>query len=368
MRPFLRIALAAVAVAALAAVAWFWLGRREEPPRPRDEVVGEIDAELTRLSSRGLAGAVVLEQDGQVLLSKGYGLADRASGRAVTPDTGFDIGSLVKPFTTLAVLKLETQGALHRSDSIARFLPGFPADKARITLQQLLTHSSGLPDIVDADGRPWEYTTDYDYEPVSRDELLRRAVKARLVFEPGAKSEYSNLGFSLLGAIVEIASGEPYERFLQRAVLTPAGMTRTGYQGPGWQGAELAVGYRGDARWGTPLDHPWLADGPSWNLRANGGMLSTAGDLHRWIRAVAGDAFLTPAEKNAFFELTVHLNKRGVRTMGAAGSNTIFDAAYLWYPDEQRTLVMVTSSDSWRAEKLIPDLARKMRSIRPPGQ
>jgi len=368
MKLAVRIALAAGVLAALVAAVWFWLGRREEPPKPRDQVIAEIDADLTRLASRGLGGAVVLEQDGEVLISKGYGLADRASGRAATPDTGFDIGSLVKPFTTVAVLKQESGGALHRTDSIARFLPDLPADKARITVQQLLTHSSGLPDIVDAEGRPWGYTTDYDYEPVSRDELLRRATKARLIFEPGERSEYSNLGFSLLGAIVEIASGEPYERFLQRTVFQPAGMTRTGYRGPGWTNAELAVGYRGDSRWGTPLDHPWLADGPSWNLRANGGMLSTAEDLHRWIRALAGEVLLTPAEKKAFFELSVHLNKRGVRTFGAAGSNTIFDAAYLWYPDENRTLVMLTSSDSWRAEKLIPDLARKMRSIRRPGR
>jgi CubicO group peptidase (beta-lactamase class C family) len=106
-------------------------------------------------------------------------------------------------------------------------------------------------------------------------------------------------------------------------------MTRTGYVGPGWRRAELAVGYKGDHAWGKPLDHPRLPDGPSWNLRANGGMLSTVDDLYRWLVALAGTALLTPTEKSAFFDLYLHVNKRGARLVGVAGSNKIFDACYL---------------------------------------
>ncbi|MGH9421688.1 MAG: serine hydrolase domain-containing protein, partial [Thermoanaerobaculia bacterium] len=186
-----------------------------------------------------------------------------------------------------------------------------------------------------------------------------------LIYTPGEKTKYSNLGFSLLGVIVEIASGEPYEQFLQETIFQPAGMTRTGYRSPGWKQTELAVGYQNDKPWGTPLDHAWLADGPSWNLRANGGMLSTAQDLYKWIEALNGGKLFTVAEKKAFFELNVHRNKRGARTMGVAGSNDIFDASYLWYVDERRVLVMLTNSDAYRAEEMIPDLAAKMRDISP---
>ncbi|HEY2093341.1 MAG TPA: serine hydrolase domain-containing protein [Thermoanaerobaculia bacterium] len=358
-----RTAIAAAVLAAIVAGAVWYFRGREEPPQPKAEVVAGIDGYLSGLTSKGFAGAVLLENDGEVLLDKAYGAADRTGGRPVTTATGFDIGSLVKPFTATAILKLESRGKLRRSDSISRFFPSAPPDKTRITVQQLLEHTSGLPDIVDAASKPLGYTQDYDYEPVSRDEMVRRVLNAKLLSAPGEKSRYSNSGYSLLGAIIEIASGEPYEQFVRETIFEPAGMTRTGYLAPGWQRSDLAVGYLRNERWGTPLDHRWLSDGPSWNLRANGGMLSTTADLAKWIHALAGETLLTAAEKKALFDLYVHRNKRGARTMGAAGSNDVFDACYLWYVDENRLLVMLTSSDAWRAEEMIPDLAKRMRRI-----
>jgi CubicO group peptidase (beta-lactamase class C family) len=335
--------------------------------KPAVQVIAEIEDDLGRKVPDGFAGSVVLSQDGAILLDMGYGLADRAAARPVSPATGFDIGSLVKPFTAIAILKLETMGKLRRSDSIARYLPGVPPDKTPITIQHLLTHTSGLPDIVGPSSNPLEYTPDFDYVPVTRDEIVRRAMHAKLRSAPGAKEAYSNLGYSLLGAIVEITSGMPYEAFVNATIFRPASMTRTGYLIPGWKKAELAVGYQGDKAWGTPLDHPWLPDGPSWNLRANGGMLSTAEDLHRFLMALGRGTLLTPAENAAFTELFVHRNARGARTLGAAGSNEIFDACYLSYLDEHRSLVMLTSSDRFRAEKIVPALARSMRSIKTRG-
>ena len=362
-----RIVLIAIIVIAAAVLAWRWKSAHQ-PPRPRAQVIAEIDNDLRERAARGFAGVVLLEQNGTILLHRGYGLADRAAARPITVDTGFDIGSLVKPFTCAAIFKLEGAGKLHRSDTLGRFFANVPADKASITVEQLLAHTSGLPDFVDRASKPVRYSTDDndpDYEPVSRDEIVRRAMGAKLLFTPGQKSEYSNLGYSLLGAIVEIASGQPYERFVNAAVFRPAGMTRTGYLLPGWTRAQLAVGYKGSRAWGTPLDHPWLADGPSWNLRANGGMLSTAEDLRRWLDALEHDKIFTPAEKAAFFDLSIHKNRRGARTMGVAGSNEIFDACYLWYVDEHRAIIALTSSDQSRAEKMVPDLARQMRDMTP---
>lgn len=240
-----------------------------------------------------------------------------------------------------------------------------PADKAAITVNQLMDHSSGLPDIVGANSSPIDYVPDTDYQPVSRDEIVRRALHAKLIFSPGEKSEYSNIGYSLLGAIIEIASGQSYEAYVHDRIFRPAGMARTGYLIPNWKNGELAVGYYKGQRWGTPLEHPWIGDGPSWNLRANGGMLSTVQDLYKWIQALEGNKILTPAATQKFFNLYVHKNKRGARTMGAAGSNDVFDASYLWYVDEHRLLIMLTNSDQYRAEKMIPDLAKEMRRIRP---
>ncbi|HEX3109741.1 MAG TPA: serine hydrolase domain-containing protein, partial [Thermoanaerobaculia bacterium] len=207
-----------VAVVAVVAGAFWYFRGREESPQPKEVVIRGIDGYLSSLTSKGFAGAVLLEDKGEVLLDKGYGAADRTSGRPVTTATGFDIGSLVKPFTAAAILKLESRGKLRRSDPISRFFPSAPPDKAHITVQQLLEHTSGLPDIVDAVSKPVTYTPDFDYEPVSRDEIVRRAMNAKLLSVPGAKSLYSNLGYSLLGAIVEIPSGEPYEQFVRETI------------------------------------------------------------------------------------------------------------------------------------------------------
>ncbi|HEY6138424.1 MAG TPA: serine hydrolase domain-containing protein [Thermoanaerobaculia bacterium] len=360
-----KLLIGVLAAAVIAGGAYWWTHRsRPIVFKPKDQVVAEIDGDLRQRVANGFAGTVVLSDKGAVILDKGYGLADRAAGRPVLVTTGFDIGSLVKPFTTIAVLRLESRGTLKRSDSIARYLPNVPPDKTGITIQQLLTHSSGLPDIVDASSKPVDYTPDFDYEPVTREEIVRRAMAAKLEFAPGTKEVYSNLGFSLLGAIIETASGLPYEEVVEQLIFRPAGMTRTGYRIPRWSKGELAVGYRDDAAWGTPLDHRWLADGPSWNLRANGGMISTAEDLHRFLAALDRGTLLSPREREAFAELAVRRNARGARTFGAAGSNGIFDGCYLWYVDEHRSLVMLTSSDRVRAETIVPELARSMRSIR----
>jgi len=358
--------LAAVVVVAASVGTWLVLRSRSQTPQTKEEVVRAIDSDLASLARKQFAGSLLLALDGEVLLARGYGIADRRSGRLVTPETGFDIGSLVKPFTAAAVLQLESQGRLHVQDAIGGWFPDVPPDKAKITVQELLDHSSGLPDIVDANSNPVDYTPDFDYEPVSRDELVRRALHAQLIFPAGQKSQYSNLGYSLLGVIVEKASGQAYEPYVQDNVFRPAGMTRTGYLAPGWKRSELAVGYSGGTPWGTPLEHPWLADGPSWNLRANGGMLSTVRDLYRWLQALEGNRVLSAEAREKFARLYVHTNRRGARTLGGAGSNEIFDACYLWYLDEHRVLVMLTSTDKYRAEKMIPDLAGQMRRIRTP--
>jgi CubicO group peptidase (beta-lactamase class C family) len=361
----MKLILVGAIVIALSFAVWFFLrGRSDKPPAPKAEVLRGIDSDLRDLAAKGLSGTLLLAQDGEVLMTRGYGLADRSSGRAVTIETGFDIGSLVKPITAAAILQLESQGKLRLDDRIGKFFTDAPSDKAAITVKELLDHSSGLPDIVDSHSKPADYMPDFDYEPVSRDEIVRRALHASLIFPPGQKSEYSNLGYSLLGAIIELSSGQGYESYVQDHILRPAGMTRTGYLAPGWKSGELAVGYYKGERWGTPLEHRWLADGPSWNLRANGGMLSTVGDLYKWIVALEGNILLTPAAKEKFASFYIHKNQRGTRTMGAAGSNNVFDACYLWYVDEHRVLIMLTSSDKYRAEKMIPDLAKEMRRIR----
>lgn len=241
--------------------------------------VGDLGLDLPAGSS-GSVSAVV---DGEVVSCDGWG----ESGC----DTVHDIGSVTKQFTAAAVVKLASQGRLAVTDGLGRWFADVPPDKRDITVRHLLTHTAGL---VDALGD--------DYDPLDRDAMVAGALGSRLRSEPGRRYHYSNLGYSLLAAIVEEASGQDYEAYLRAELFEPAGMTRTGYVLPDWDDEEVALEYDArDRSQGRPFDHPWAEDGPYWNLRGNGGILSTAGDMSRWLAALDGEAVLDEAAKAELF-------------------------------------------------------------------
>ncbi|WP_328868800.1 beta-lactamase family protein [Streptomyces sp. NBC_00287] len=261
--------------------------------QPRD---GESVADfLRRTLLAGPSGTVIAARGDRLAYCGGFGTADRAAGTPASCLTVYDVMSITKQFTAAAVVKLEVMGRLRVSDPISRFLGGgrpVPEDKRGITIEHLLTHTSGL---VEALGD--------DYDPLSREELVRRALSSKLRSAPGKEFHYSNTGYSLLAAIVEEASGETYERFLARHLFAPAGMEQTGYVLPRWPRHLIAVEYDSKGRSkGRPFDHPWAADGPYWNLRGNGGMLSTAQDMLRWHHALLGDEILPTRARDKLFE------------------------------------------------------------------
>ncbi|WP_205471797.1 serine hydrolase [Nocardioides sp. SYSU D00038] len=285
---------------------------RSEQPAPPEREPEEEPERIAVLRPtdvpEGSSGSLVATLDGEVVTCRGWGEADHATGAAAGCDTVFDIGSVSKQFTAAAVVKLQEQGRLRVADPLSRFLDGVPDDKRAITVEHLLTHTAGL---VEALGD--------DYEPLSRDALVAGALAAPLRSRPGAHHHYSNLGYSLLAVVVEEASGLGYEEYLARELLAPAGMTDTGYVLPEWDAADVAVEY--DARGrpqGRPYDHPWAADGPYWNLRGNGGLLSTARDLGRWLLALDGDEVLSERAKEELFRPRV-LEEPGGETRYAYG-------------------------------------------------
>lgn len=322
----------------------------------------EIEQYLNGLEAKGFSGAVLLAKDNKVLLRKGYGLADRQNNRKITPETGFCIGSITKIFTSAAIFKLEQERKLSVEDKISKYFKNVPPDKAGITVYQLLTHTSGMPDLVEAGGKIVDnYSVDYDYKLVSRDEIINRAMLSKLRFQPGKERKYSNTGYSLLGAIIEMVSGKTYEQYVYDELFAPAGMKKTGYKIPKWEKQDLAAGYEKEKFWGTPLDHLWFEDGPSWNLRANGGMISTVDELYLWIKALESNRILPEEAKEKFLTaMRVLPNQRGVRVMGPAGSNGIFNAVYLWVLEENRVLVILTNSDKYPAEDYVGGLAGMM--------
>ena len=239
------------------------------------------------------------------------------------------------------------------TDPIGKYFPTLPAAIASITVGQLVFHTAGLPDLIDAGGNPVPYSIEYDYVPVSRDEMLARTAKTRLIFSPGEREEYSNLGYNLLGALLEIASEETYEELLETRIFAPAEMTRTGYYFPDWKTLPFADGCRPDSRWGSPLvDGMWTADGPSWNLKAAGGLLTTVDDLARWFGALGAGRFLGPEMQSRYLDdRLVHSKLFDQRAMGPAGSNGIFNAVAYWAESSDLRVVVVTTHSGFQAER-----------------
>ncbi|MGH7597255.1 MAG: serine hydrolase domain-containing protein, partial [bacterium] len=177
----------------------------------------KLDQYMTRLAKFGFSGAMLVAQKGKIILHKGYGWADMARGIPITNATVFDIASLTKQFTAAAILKLEVQNRLKIGDRLSKFLSNVPKDKAGITLHHLLAHTAGLPaELAHEDN-------------FTRERFIAAVLRAPLKTRPGQKYSYSNLGYTLLAAIIEMVSGQSYETFLAKELFEPAGMRHTGF-------------------------------------------------------------------------------------------------------------------------------------------
>ena len=273
----MRRALLATALSAATAAA-------QSPPAAPSLVRGaaaeRVDAHLSRLVPYGYSGAVALSVDGRVVLAKGYGLADRARRIAFDAGTAVPTGSIAKAFTRVAIVQLAAEGRLGPQGlgaELRRFFPDAPANKAPITVQQLLDHRAGLP-LYHAP----------DDQRLEKEEFLRRVWGAPLRFAPGARQAYSNTGYGLLAAIIERVTGRDYESVVKERVFQRAGMRSTGWRTVAWPAERVAHGYGPEGRdAGTMLDLPPAADGGlSWSIRGAGGFLTTAGDLVRFREAI----------------------------------------------------------------------------------
>ncbi len=243
----------------------------------RDQVNGQLgtrlDSQLTRFAEYGFSGTVLVVRDGRVVLLKGYGQANVERGIRHTATTRFEMNSMTKMFTGVAILQLAAEGRLRLNDPVARYLDGLPPAKQGATIEQLATHTSGLiPEGTDLAGN-------------SREAFVRDIGRSPVESAPGERYRYSNAGFSLLAAIIETVSGETYEQYLRRRLFAPAGMqTATFRDEVSFDDPLFAHGYIG-----TPAA---LEPGPpnpyAWGTRGAGGVWATVGDIYRWLVAVDG--------------------------------------------------------------------------------
>ena len=258
----------------------------------RGEIAARVDTFLTRASLHGLSGAIVVARQGEVILRKGYGLADRERRVPIGPETPFFVGSLARQFTATAILRLAADGRLGVDDSLGRFFPDAPPDKRRITVLQLLTHTSGLP-----------YLPSHGLFGLgTRDSVMREMLAEPLEFAPGNHYEYSTPGYILLAGIIERASGVTYEQYL-RSLFERAGLTSTGFVGEHTRWSTSPIRSYSDAN-----AEDLLADVPPLpRLVGGGSIVSTVGDLHKWYASLVAGDVLPAAQRDELFAPALHL-------------------------------------------------------------
>jgi CubicO group peptidase (beta-lactamase class C family) len=338
-------------------------GLPSEGTTPTTEINDDVEALFDELEAADFNGVVSLRTGHQVT-TRSFGTADRENDVAIDDETVFDIGSVTKQFTAAAILHLETEGRLSVDDTLGQHVPDLPADTAAITLHQLLTHTAGLP-----------HGFGPDDEPLTRSDFLARVAETPLVDAPGERFEYSNIGYSLLTAVIEFETGEPYESYLRSALFEPAGMLDTGYVLPDWDGHTIAVGYdhRTGDRFGRPNEQPWDANGPYWNLFGNGGILSTAADMLRWDVALAGDDILDAAAKAKLFAPHVSVSPEvhygygwlivatpsGAPIITHNGGNGVFYADLMRFTDQDAAVYVATNSHQDDVGSITDELANR---------
>ena len=305
-----------------------------------------IDRFMTAAARLGMEGTLLVEQDGAVILHKGYGIANRATGARATIHTPYLLGSLSKQFTAAAIYKLAAQGRLTLHDSLGRWFPEAPADKRAITLDQLLHHTSGLP---------------YQQEGGLRDTLSTAALVRELLgdplsFAPGERYQYSNPGYNLLGVVVERASGMKFDDDLRSALLVPAGMTETGFadEPQRWPADAITPSYSGADPDAPPL-FP-LRTAP--RLMGDGSVVSTTGDLWKWEQALRAYTVLDSASTRAMFApgpassavgryaggWQVVRSQRGTTVIMHEGDLGGFNADMRRLVDEHATIIFLSNS------------------------
>jgi CubicO group peptidase (beta-lactamase class C family) len=243
---------------------------------------------LIQTNDPGLA--VLVAQNGKILIEKCYGLADVEHHLPVTAQTTFRIASITKQFTAAAILRLQEERKLSINDKLSQYIPDFPRGN-EVTLRELLNHTSGIH----------SYTREPDFmnrvtNATTTTAIVEEIKKYPYDFDPGAKWDYDNSGYMLLGYIVEKVSGQSYAEFLRENFFQPLGMTNTGVYRANLELPHEALGYS--------LSKTGFKPALNWDMSWAGGagaLYSTVDDLYRWNEAIFNGRVLDAASLKAAF-------------------------------------------------------------------
>ncbi len=249
----------------------------------KQDLMLRLDKAVAPYIDSGFVGVVLVADSSDVILNKAYG----KNGSKLNPNTAFWIASNTKPVTAIAILKLAEEGRLSVKDSITKYFKNVTADKKSITIEQLLTHTSGLP-------------SDFVCEGEQNSELaMKKILSQKLIAQPGKEFNYTNDGYILLAAIIEKSSGIKYESYVRSTIFIKAGMIHSNFWGddaavvdPVNDSAQYQLFYSKIFKNGKPLEN--------WNNKGAAGISSTTGDLYKMLVSLKEGRLL---DKNSLKEL-----------------------------------------------------------------
>ena len=319
------------------------------------ELFDKIDSYLESSVTNGFSGVVLVAKKGKIILSKGYGWADRENKIPNKPSTVFNIGSVTKQFTASAILKLVEQGKIKTSDKISSYFSQIPIDKSDITIHQLLTHTSGISN----------RTGGFRYNEASKEQFLKEFFESELQSKPGTKYQYANANYIMLTAILESVSRQTYSSFLHDYLFEPSQMKSTGYKSITFNTERLAHGYYYNtndeqwADWGTTQQHLPYND-KHWYSIGKGDIHSTVEDLYKWHVALKNNVVLasktreiqeTPyvAENDKMtsyygYGWAISKSDRETKIVAHNGSNGLYFADFVRFIDDDVVVIYITNA------------------------
>lgn len=302
-------------------------------------------------------GTVLVTQGDKIILDKGYGHANLEWQIPDVPEAKFRLGSITKQFTAASILLLEERGKLSTDDLVKKYMPDAPAAWDKITIYNLLTHTSGIPSFTDfPDYRSTEAT------PTTPEKLVARFRDKPLDFQPGEKWKYSNSGYVLLGYLLEKISGQPYQDFVTQNIFKPLGMNDSGYDSNSAIIPHRAYGYSPSAN--GPVNAGYIDMTIPFSA---GAIYSTTHDLLRWEQGLFGGKVLsaaslkkmtTPFKENYACGLVVR-TVNGHQLIEHGGGIEGFNTELAYYPDDKLTVVVLGNLNSGAPG----DIASKLAAV-----
>jgi CubicO group peptidase (beta-lactamase class C family) len=317
-------------------------------------LVNRIDQYLIASEQNGYSGSILIAKGDEILLTKGYGWADRKKKILNHPTTVFNIGSVTKQFTATAIVKLMEDGKLNVNDKIVKYFPDAPEDKSYITIHQLLTHTSGIS----------PRTGGFRYDEATKAKFLNEFFKSKLIHEPGTKHRYANANYIVLAAIIEDVSQQDYETYLRENLWNQAGLKHTSYKYNNSQKENIAQGYEFQMKtgkwedWGTTKDH--LPNSSNhWYSIGKGDIQSNVIDLYKWHIALGENKVISSDSKKLLETAFVKENEEGVSHYGYGwailqspngnkfvthnGSNGIYFADFIRNVDNGTVIIVLSN-------------------------